>query len=301
MNNESTTTGVRDSFIRKATKVIRNLGIVVNENDDTYVSLTIADRYSGGIVITPITFGVSEDDLINLANRVNSLGWCGRRVIKAMVDAVNELDDVDRNSLRTRCFIRQYDSIGILKYLSASIFNMIEAQGVKITKNHLTIKSARNLWLSFGGYRGLKEMFTECICETIDEIRRIQRLEKKLNSDNIIDVDNPTSIDYIGGFRRLSFRPMCYEKFKCLTCCHCKVDKFGARICKRGYVEVPERLTVEEVNKVYPSVVMLESGELCSRYIMYPVGECDMYKSRIGYGVKDQQETDITISETLTC
>lgn len=293
MNNNTST--MIDPIVSKEVRIVRSLGMHVSSeetinNDNCVVSVIINDKYTKGKVLSPISIGMSTNDLIDIVAKVKSLGWCGKRVIKSMVDAINELNDDDRNALHTRCFIRQYNSISIVRYFIELLLNMIEVQGVVINRHHLTINTVRNLWWSFGGYKGLKKLFTDCLLETVGELRRIKQLEDKLNNDKTLaNITKSIAIAwYWDKFKDLSLKPIKHEKSQCTTCSHCKI-KNGYRYCKRGYINIPKDMTVEEINRLYPSVFMINGKTLCSQHIMLPQTNCEMYKSRIGYGAESKR------------
>jgi len=276
--------------IKNAKKYMTKLGVSFDSSHRHHLTISINDSCESIDIITPVNFAMSEKTLVKVANRIDSIGWCGRQIAKALVGAINGLCEDDISSLRTLCFIKQYKACDVISYFVDWFFALMEANKISINKNHLGIKSCRNLWFLLGGYRGLKATFTTGLQEVIDELRRIRNLEERFDISDIITIDNPDLMcgEIATELSKLNLTPVnqVVENHLCLTCRHCKTDKYGDRICREGYINIPEELTVEEVNKLYPSASTLNYGKLQSKYIFFTMDECDYYHSRIGCRTK---------------
>lgn len=260
-------------------KYIEKFGITFDEMPRYGISINLRPNNTKFKVETPTHFVMNDKMLGKIVRVIKSSGFCGEKVLKALVDAVKELDENDANDLKWSCWVKTQTPKEIIKYFIEYLKLTVETQGAKF---EISKPGMAHLWWNFGGYKGLKLMFKECIYVTLDEFRRIRTLEEEKGIALPIPIENPDifkdmtwlTVEKSVALRQPEFNP-------CMTCTGCKVDKYGCRKCSRAYIPIPEEYTVGVVNKVYPTTSMRNFGNLKSDYIFHNVGECKFYRSRI--------------------
>lgn len=255
-------------ILKWAKRYAESAGIEINPHKRSHhVSIEIV-KGDSLVIHAPIHFTIGEDRLIRIYENFSTFGLAGRSTLKALVSSFNELDDQIKVELIARCWT-SIQPIDVLKMFYQYTLAVVNKQGVEMGRD-FNKKSICNLWWSFGRYRGLQKLFIDSWEYVLIELRRIRQLEERTGTAPVIPITNA-------------------EYNPCLTCHHCKVDGYGVRKCKKCSIALPEDLTVEEVNRLYPTAKITNYGDLESPYILHNVGSCDFYKSRIGKKTKDTQ------------
>ena len=267
--------------LAKAVKYAEKLGFITADHPRHQPSFKITTG-SDIKVITPIHFEIGADRLVDMYRQVKTLGLTGRICLKALVDAWSALTKSQADDLRNCCWVSSYSATDLLTFFYSWCINQIEKQQIQIS-SQISKSTARNLWYSLGGYKGLKTFFADGLEITLTEFRRIRRLEEKLEVAKDIIIDNP---ELKGVEIYTEFNP-------CLTCKNCKVDKYGCRICKNYLIDIPETMTVKEVNKIYPSAAVINCGKLKSQFVFHNLGDCQYRKERIGCKSKNRGTSTI--------
>lgn len=252
-------------------------------------------------VVTPMFFEVGEDRLIDTYHKFKSLGFCGSRILKALVHAFYDLTITEIDDIRYCCWVKNYNAVDMIQFFYNWCINQIEVQKIKIG-SIFTKKAARNLWYSFGGYRGLKAFFVDGLEATLTEFKRIRQVEENLEMAKEIVVNNPDIPDSINS-RSIILDSISEKRIKpvtdyvgyhpCMTCSRCKVDRYGLRTCKLCYINIPEDMTVKTVNMIYPEAHINDCGKLKSAFIMHNPGECKYQQERIGCKIKKTSSNPI--------
>lgn len=259
-------------------KYMAKLGVIFDEMPRKGISFEVKSEGKFRIV-TPTHFVVPERMLEKMTLLVKSSGFFGRRLFKALIDAVAELDENDANDLKWGCWVKTQKPREIIRYFINYIQLLVEAQGAEF---EISKAGCYKLWTAFGGYRGLKLVFKQGLYTTLDEFRRVRVLEEKMGIATPIPIENPDifkdmtwlQVEKSVAIKNPEFNP-------CMTCKGCKVDSYGCRKCSYAYVPVPEEITVGVVNQIYPTTNMRNFGNLKSDYVFHNVGECKYYRSRI--------------------
>lgn len=248
--------------------------------------LTISFNKKEAIDITvnsPIHFTLGYGSATAIAESIIHTGHFGKRVLKALADSVRELDNESINILRVYT-LETHHPDEMVKYFIDWFYTTVEAQGVYINRHRLSKQAMRNLYFSFGGFRGCKSLFANGIDNVINEIKRIKSIEDKFEQENP-SIKNGAYALLEMAPDDIRIIPNTMEYNPCLTCKHCRVDMYGCRVCKKAYIDVPEELTVRTVNQQYPKADIRNYGNLSSEYIFHNPGRCKYRKSRIGYSV----------------
>ena len=257
-------------IVKWANKYAKSAGIEINPHKRSHhVSIEIVKGNSLEIH-TPIHFTIGEDRLIRIYDNLSTFGLAGRSTLKALVSSFNELEDQIKTELIACCWT-SIQPIDVLKMFYEYTLAVVNKQGVELGHD-FNRKSIRNLWWSFGRYRGWQKLFIDSWEYVLIELRRIRILEEKTGTAPVIPIP----------ITEAEYNP-------CLTCRRCKVDNYGVRKCTKCTISLPEDLTVEEVNRLYPTAKIKNYGDLESPYILFNIEECDFYKSRIGKKKKDTQ------------
>lgn len=259
------TNNLHKKELKKAKKYAKSVGLTI----DKYV------RHTPGITIvlgdeitinSPIWFTIGEDKLIEIYHNVTALGITGKILIKAAVNAYYQLTDKMQTELRNSCWVMSHNPTEFIKFCWQFLISQIAIQKVSINPNKIGYGTTRNIYFSFGGYKGFRELCVLALEAGITEFERIYAAESKA-AGLVIPTIRPAS-EYA-------------EYNPCLTCKRCKITKDGFRICKDYRIHIDEDLTVKEVNDMYPTASIRNYGCLTSSFIVTNVGECDDYKNRI--------------------
>ena len=280
---------------------LKKLGVDVNNTSAKGITFVISDIETIKVE-TPLRYKISEENLTLLYLKIESLGFCGKSTIKALVGAIKESPQEVIDNFRFNYWSKQEDTASnIIKYFVDYFYTIAEKHSVYFKRGSLNIKMMRNLWFSFGGYRGLKALFKECIVETNNEFLRISALEEKFR-EAAENTSNELLLPAL--MRRPELKPQKVytediTKNPCITCKHCRVDRNGFRHCNRYLLPVSGYLTANEIAKLYPAgSIKLKGSTLMSDVIAEPVKKCDHKKSRIPittYGhvaIKNRQKVD---------
>lgn len=265
----------------KAVKYAEKLGFITADHPRHQPSVKIVTG-SDIKIVTPIHFEIGADRLVDMYHQVKTLGLTGRICFKALVDAWKLLTTSQADDLRNCCWVSTYSATDLLGFFYGWCVNQIEAQHIQIS-SQVSRSTARNLWYSLGGYKGLKAFFADGLEVTLAEFRRIRRLEEKFDVAKDIIIENPS---LKGVETYTNYNP-------CLTCKNCKVDRYGCRICKNYLVDIPEDMTVKEINRIYPSAAIYDYGKLKSKYIFHNLGDCQYRRERIGCKTKNRGTSTI--------
>lgn len=260
--------------IQKAIKFAKKIGLTVDIHPRHTPGFTVVPGHAIK-VITPIWFEIGEDKLLDMYYQIKTLGISGRICLKGLIKSFGDLTRSQGDDIRNCCWVSSYTATDFLSYFYSWIVSSIEKQRISISTN-ISKATTRNLWYSLGGYRGIRTFCADAFEATLTEFRRIRTLEEKAEKASIISIENPVlkDIDAI-----TEYNP-------CLTCKNCKIDAYGCRVCKRYLIEIPEDITVREVNKMYPSAAIIDCGKLHSKFIMRNPGTCQYYRERIGSKAK---------------
>ena len=273
--------GRTKEITKKAIKYAKSVGIAIEEqkksNNPHHVSIILTNGNNIDFV-NPVHFAVGTDRFIRIYETARSFGFAGKQTIKALVDSFNELDDQYKTELMACCWT-SVQPADVIKMFYDHAIAQIDANRIDIG-HEINRKSIRNLWWSLGHYRGLKAFFTDQWEYVLTELRRIRNIEEKTGTAPVIPI-TPIA----------EFNP-------CITCKNCKVDSYGMRMCKICTMEIPENLTVKEVNELYPSVKMVD-GELSTVYIIKNEKDCEYYRSRIGKELKETASNNMTVKESF--
>lgn len=287
-------------YNKTAQKQLEKLGVHFDYMPRYRFTLTVKEDAVGVIINTPMHFCITPEKLSEITEKISSLGFCGRVLCSALIDAINELEQDEQDDLRNTCWVSSYTPGDMVKYFVELVFANLEQNNIAVSRNNFSKGSARNMWWSLGGYRGLKAFFTDMAVRTIHEFRRIRCVEEKIDTAKTIPINNP-DLDIDSEFQVMLMEPEKelrpvekYAEFNpCLTCSRCKVDKYGDRMCKDYYIHIPEKYTVADVNRMYPTASVVGYGRLASRYICHNVRTCQYRRERIGIKVrKDITEED---------
>lgn len=261
----------KEKEVKKAVKFAKKVGFMVDTYPRHTPGFKIISAYDKSRVISPIWFEIGEDKLVDIYHQIKTLGLSGKICLKALVDSWNELTKSQGDDLRNCCWVSSYSATDLLTFFYGWIISQLEKQRIQISSN-ISKNTTRNLWFSLGGYRGLKAFFVDGLEATLTEFRRIRQLEEKLETSSPITIDNP-------GIKKASE----YTEYNpCLTCTKCRVDRYGCRKCSYCMVDIPENMTVREVNEIYPDAVINDCGKLRSQFIMHNPGSCQYRHERIG-------------------
>jgi hypothetical protein len=286
--------------LEKAKAFAKAVGFIFDESPRHTPAIKLVQGDEAKI-ITPIFFEVGEDKLIDIYNKLKSLGLSGKIVLKALIKSYNNLTQAEGDDFRNCCFVDSYGPKEFLRFVYDWCVCQLEVQkisiGASITKN-----STRNMWFSLGRYRGLKAFFEEALTVTLYEFRRVKSIEEKLDSakEQLYYNTNASNLEKLeaqyvllqestemldGGI--VLKKAHDYVEFNpCMTCAKCRVDRYGVRKCKECMIHIDPNMTVGEVNKIYPRAVINNYGVLRSEYIMSNVHRCSYYTERIGSKIK---------------
>ena len=286
--------------LEKAKAFAKAVGFIFDESPRHTPAIKLVQGDEAKI-ITPIFFEVGEDKLIDIYNKLKSLGLSGKIVLKALIKSYNNLTQAEGDDFRNCCFVNSYGPEEFLHFVYDWCVCQLEVQkisiGASITKN-----STRNMWFSLGRYRGLKAFFEEALTVTLYEFRRVKSIEEKMdkakeqlyynsNASNLEKLEAQyvllqESTEMLDGGIVLKKAHGYVEFNPCMTCANCRVDRYGVRKCKECTIHIDPNLTVGEVNKIYPKAVINNYGVLRSEYIMSNVHRCSYYSERIGSKIK---------------
>ena len=254
------TIGSKEDETYKAFRYFEKLGICFEESPRHKLTFTIGDEST---VFSPIFYMFTKDDLIDLSIRIKSLGFFGRKVIKTMVKVINDLSEEEKVDLLNNFYCRSFSGEEIVKHFMKALRIHIHKANVKIGDTTITKKTMRNIYFSFGKSDGVYAVFNAILKKEIEFFRKARTTEEELGYASIISIPN------------VHLNP-------CVTCKNCKIDSHtGMRICKGCYVDIPENMTVAEVNEKYPYADMF-GGALQSKFILHNFDHCEYYRSRIG-------------------
>lgn len=256
----------------KEIRYFEKLGIKTDNIPRNFI--TINPMHDSGFLIrTPITFTIGETDLKKIMAFINSLGLPGRRLIKALVRSIRELPYLDE--VKNNFWVVGYTPEDVIKYAQGILIDTMKYNRVPVIPiTELDKNSVKNFIRCFGGIRGVQALFTEILTKTVEEFRRIRKAEDVLNDGKI---ESEISSDELGSvplIRRVI-------KKQCFTCKHCYTDGYGDHICLKKPRPIPGKLTVAEVNELYPSAKVYNCNLLKSRYILHEVHSCEDYNTRV--------------------
>ena len=278
-------------------KELTRIGIKVNDRTARYINIIIDDA-SVFKADTAISYRMSYNNLVLVYAKIASLGFFGKRVIKALLDAVEETPTEIIDKLRFNYWIENtHGPEEIIEYFVEYFYTMMDKHHVYNQRGKLNPQLMRNIWFSFGGYRGIKAIFKECIKETDNEFSRISHLENKY-MEACIAAQQLLPATKFGSFaiRKIYVDDM--EKNPCITCRHCRVDRHGFRHCNVCMISIPDYLTAQEISIMYPSgSIKLKGNTLKSDVIAIPIKTCNHRKSRVAYTTWDYERKMKRISE----
>ena len=268
-------------------KELVRIGIKVNDKTARYINIIIDDTTTFKVE-TAISFKMSYNNLVLVYAKIASLGFFGKRVIKALLDAVEETSTTIIDKLRFNYWIENtHKPEEFIEYFMEYFYAIIEKHSVHVQRGKLNPQLMRNLWFSFGGYRGMKTIFKDCIKAVDDEFSRISNLENKY-MEACIAAQQMLPATKFGDFRVKKIYVDDLEKNPCITCRHCRVDRHGYRHCNKCMISIPDYLTAQEIAMMYPSgSVKLRGNTLKSDVIAVPIKTCDYRVSRVAYSTWD--------------
>ena len=272
--------GNKNREIQKAVAYIDKLGINIDTHSRHNVTMSIGDNIDESGFVNPLYVKLTTEEAIDLVARIRSLGFCGKRVIKALLAAIACLEPEEINDILNNFYIRSYSSKDIVDHFVETFTAYCIKANVRVSKSTIDKKFMRNVWVSFGRTRGLGYVFLTILKQEIAYFRDCRKAEEALGIAPVIEIQN-TEID------------------KCATCKHCKIDRAsGLKECKECFIDIPKHFNVEQLGELYPEIVIFD-GILQSKYIIHTIDDCEFYKSRIGsvvrhnIGVEDEKLSNI--------
>lgn len=251
----------------KNKRFLEKLGIKIDNIPRNYLTINLVNN-AGFNIRTPITFTMGEKDLDQIVSAIKPLGFPGRRVIKALSNAIEEMTPTDLTEIKNGFWCVGYTSEDIIKYAIDVFKASMAYHGMQfIPLDKLDKNILKHFIYVFGGYRGVQRLFRDIIENTVDEFRRIRKAEDVLNRNKI---ESEISSDQLGS---IPLTRACI-KTQCASCKHCHTDRFGYRICLKKAVPVPKNLTITEVNKIYPSGRIYDCDMFKSHFVMHEVHAC---------------------------
>jgi hypothetical protein len=196
---------------------------------------------NGVIIKTPFEYIMNQDTLVLIYHKIDNSGINTVLIINAILDVVHSLDDDKFTIIK-----RANEPVKIIESFMEFIQETINKSIPSPSK--LDEKGINTLVSSFGGFKHIRAIIAEAVEAAYD---------KHINNKSIICKYNA-----------------------CLTCKHCRVDDNFHRFCKIGTIQVPNELTVREVQNLYQSVEIID-GEMYSSYTPLGVsGICSNYSAR---------------------
>ena len=259
--------GNKNKDIQKAISFIDKIGVMIDTHPRHNVTMSIGDDVEKSGFVNPLYIRINTDEAIDLVARIRSLGFCGKRVIKALLAAIACLEPEEINDILNNFYIRSYSTKDIVDHFVETFTAYCIKANVRVSKSTIDKKFMRNVWVSFGRTRGLGYVFLTILKQEIAYFRDCRKAEEALGIAPVIEIQN-TEID------------------KCSTCKHCKIDRVsGLKECKECFIDIPKHFNVEQLGELYPSIVIFD-GILQSKYIIHSMSDCEYYKSRIGAVVR---------------
>ena len=255
-------------------RFIDSMGIKIDNIPRNFLTVNLVNN-AGFNIRTPITFTMGDNDLEKILSAIKRLGFPGRRVVRALTKAIENLTKSDLDEIKNNFWCVGYAPEDVIKYaIDVLKSTMAYHHMAFIPVMELDKPAVKNFVRSFGGYRGVQALFTDVIEKTVDEFRRIQKAEAVLNRNKI---ESEIASDQLGSI------PLTRGTIKsqCLTCKHCYTDKYGYRICMKKSLPVPTNLTIAEANAMYPRLHMRYCDEVESHFIMHEVTDCAQFVTRI--------------------
>lgn len=273
--------GNKNREIQKAVSFIDKIGVMIDTHPRHNVTMSIGDDVEKIKFVNPLYIRINTDEAIDLVARIRSLGFCGKRVIKALLAAIACLEPEEINDILNNFYIKSYSTKDIVDHFIETFTAYCIKANVRVSKNNIDKKFMRNVWVSFGRTRGLGYVFLTILKQEIAYFRDCRKAEEALGIAPVIEIQN-TEID------------------KCATCKHCKIDRAsGLKECKECFIDIPKHFNVEQLGELYPAIVIFD-GILQSKYIIHTIDDCEFYKSRIGsvvrhnIGAEDEKLSNIT-------
>jgi hypothetical protein len=256
-------------------KYMEKLGVKFDNIPRNFLTINLVNN-AGFNIRTPITFTMGESDLDKVVSFISELGLPGRRVIKALVRSIKKLTQPDLDKIKNNFWIVGYTPEDIIRYSQNILMDTLRYHRVPVIPILDLDKGAiRNFIKCFGGIKGVERLFTEVIEKTSDEFSRIQKEEAKLNKNKI---ESEISSDVLGSVPLSDVKPIVKQ---CFTCKWCHTTSIGHQLCMRKARPIPPALTVDVVNKMYPTSRTYNCCCLKSRYILHDVHTCEDYLTRV--------------------
>ena len=256
-------------------KYMEKLGVKFDNIPRNFLTINLVNN-AGFNIRTPITFTMGESDLDKVVSFIKSLGLPGRRVVKALIRSIKKLTQPDLDKIKNNFWIVGYTPEEIIRYSQNILMDTLRYHRVPVIPILDLDKGAISHFIKcFGGINGVERLFTEVIEKTSDEFSRIQKEEAKLNKNKI---ESEISSDVLGSVPLSDVKPIVKQ---CFTCKWCHTTSIGHQLCMRKARPIPAALTVDVVNKMYPTSRTYNCCCLKSRYILHDVHTCEDYLTRV--------------------
>ena len=255
--------GTKKTYVDKAVSFMDKLGITfdVHPRHNLTIKIAVDDKHAKGFE-SPLFISMTADDLIDISVRIRSLGFCGKRVIKALISAIASLEDDEICDIMNNFYIKGYSAKQIVDHFFDTFIAYCIKANVRVSSKTIDKKFMRNIWISFGKTNGLAYNFLTVIKQELSYFRDASHVEEVMNIAPRLTIRNP-------------------KVSKCSTCKNCKIDSYGLKVCRALLVDIPTEYKTEQIGKIYPQVIN-DGGVLCSKYVMHDIESCPCYKSRIG-------------------
>ena len=261
------------TITKKNKRFLESIGVMIDNVPRCHLTINPVNN-AGFNIRTPITFTMGEKDLEQIVSNIKRLGFPGKRVVRALSKAIDEMTPTDLSEIKNSFWCVGYTPEDIIRYAIDVFKTSITYHGFQfIPLDKLDKSILKHFVYSFGGYAGVQRLFRDVIEKTIDEFRRIRKAEDVINRNKI---ESEISSDSLGS---IPLSRACI-KTQCASCKHCYIDRLGYRICLRKAVPVPKDLTIAEINAMYPSGRIYDCNMFKSRYILHEVHSCKNYVKR---------------------
>ena len=234
------------SGLSKAIKFFKNLGISFVRSEEVApkgITIRIMDT-DEVYVLSPFVYEMSMEQLISLHRSIKACGLSGKMIIQALTDAIQCLDEEVYVGLAHR--EEETDKERIFKMLKEYAMEFLKLH--HIPRKSLSFANANTVYISLGGYKGLKHVFTRMFKDTY------------LALENSKKMQCPT----------FSF---------CNVCKHCKITVDGEAYCGKAMLAVPDGMEASDVSKIYNDVV-IKDNQMFSRWLVEDIDECEFFKDR---------------------
>lgn len=233
------------SDLKKAITFFNKLGIsFVRSGEPAPKGITIRIADTDEVkYISPFTYEMTMEQVISLHKLIKSTGLSGKMIVQALTDSIQCLDD----EIYVGLAHREGETDG------CRIFNIFKEYCLEFLKLHhiprksISFGNANNVYISLGGYKGIKHAFT------------------RMFNDAYLALENTK---------------MQYPTFsKCNVCKYCKITTDGEAYCGKAMLAIPSEMSAEDISKIYNEVV-IRDNQMFSRWLVEDIEVCRFFKDR---------------------